>query len=371
MGLRIEPYTTEEQAAAAREFNRRMRNRGQTEFLLGEQPPPAGSENTVIRECPYLASEEGGTVRGGLLLASFPAAFGARAECTAVNCREPLSEAIIDPQYSFLSLRLLKFMQQQSPYLFALGMGGEHRPFPRLLKGAGWTVLPVPFLFRIVRVGSVLRELRLLRASPARRILAGIAAASGVGNVAISALQFRGAIATLAARGFTIEPVTAWGEWVDELWEQCRGECSFAVRRDLQTVRALYPLDGRERGYLVRRGGRPVGWIAALSTPMQDHKYFGDLQVATLLDGVAIPEAKLPSIVLASRKLAREGAELLVTNHSHAAWVGAFRSAGYLSASSNYILALAKPFASEIASQPGGLARMHFTRGDSDGRIHL
>jgi hypothetical protein len=47
------------------------------------------------------------------------------------------------------------------------------------------------------------------------------------------------------------------------------------------------------------------------------------------------------------------------------------RAAGYLSAPSNYILALSKQLAADIASQPEGLARMHFMRGDSDGRIHL
>jgi hypothetical protein len=239
------------------------------------------------------------------------------------------------------------------------------------LKGAGWTLYPVPFLFRVVSAGRFLRQLRLLRASTARRVLAGFAAASGTGKVAISALQFRAVTAAPAARGFAVEPVAAWGDWVDELWEQCRGECSFAVRRDLRTVRALYPLDDRTRGYRVRQGGRPVGWIAALRTPMRDHKYFGDLQVATLLDGVAIPGARLASIVLASRALAREGADLLVTNQSHSEWVQAFRSAGYLSGPSNFILALSKQLAAEINAQPGGLARVHFTRGDSDGRIHL
>jgi hypothetical protein len=324
----------------------------------------------VIRDRFYLATEDG-AVRGGLLLAAFPAAFGSGAECDVLNCREPLSEAIIDAKYSFLALRLLKFMQQQGPYLFALGMGGEDRPFPRLLKSAGWTVSQVPFLFHVVCARRFLKELRLLRASPARRMLAGLAAASGMGRVAISALQFRSVIAARAPRGFAIEPVTVWGEWVDELWERCRGENSFAIRRDLRTVRALYPLENRTRGYLIRQDGQPVGWIAALSTPMRQHKYFGDLQVATLLDGVALPGAKLASIVLASRALAREGAELLVTNQSHTDWVQVFRAAGYLSASSNYILALSKLLAAQIALQPGGLARMHFTRGDSDGRIFL
>ena len=65
------------------------------------------------------------------LLAEFPAQFGNGTQARLLNAREPLSEGIIDSKYSLLALRLLKFMQQQGPYLFALGMGGEDRPFPR------------------------------------------------------------------------------------------------------------------------------------------------------------------------------------------------------------------------------------------------
>ena len=147
----------------------------------------------------------------------------------------------------------------------------------------------------------------------------------------------------------------------------CRSRCSFAVSRDLRTVRELYPLDDRERGYVLRCEGRPVGWMSARLTRMRDHKYFGDLQVATLLDSVALPGFLRGSVTLASRALAHEGAELLVTNQSHMEWVAAFQAAGYLRGPSNYILALSKQLAADIASQPGGFARMHFTRGDSDG----
>jgi len=111
--------------------------------------------------------------------------------------------------------------------------------------------------------------------------------------------------------------------------------------------------------------------MSARLSQMRGHKYFGDLQVATLLDGVALPGARRGCVTLVSRALEREGADLLVTNQSHVEWVAAFRAAGYLRGPSNYILALSKRLAADIASQPGGFARMHFTRGDSDGRIHL
>jgi hypothetical protein len=158
---------------------------------------------------------------------------------------------------------------------------------------------------------------------------------------------------------------------VDELWHQCRRDISFGVSRDLRTVRALYPLDERVRGYSVRRGGKPVGWMAAQTTQMHDHKYFGNLRVSTLLDGIALPGDMGSVVSLVSRSLIREGTDLLVTNQSHESWLHAFRASGYLSGPSNYILALSKGLATGIVAQSNGLARIHFTRGDSDGRGHL
>jgi hypothetical protein len=368
--MQIEEYREQEQAAAARAFNERLRARNQTEFLLCECPPGPEPAQAVIHNQHYLVQEDG-AVRGGFLLAAFPAAFGDGRSTTVLNAREPLSEALIDPKYGLLALRMLKFMEQQGPHLFALGMGSISRPFPRLLRGAQWRVSTVPFLFRVVRASRFLRELRTLRTSRLRRVLAGVAAGTGAGKAALTLMQYRAAVSALSPGSLSIQPVRAWGDWVEEIWERCRTDHSFAVSRDLNTVRELYPLDEQTRGFVLRRGGCPVGWISARLTEMRDHPYFGNLRVATLLDGVARTEAMRASVTLTSRALAQEQADLLLTNQSHLRWIAAFRGAGYLTGPSNYILALSKQLATDIASQPGGFDRMHFTRGDADGRIHL
>lgn len=370
MAIHIEPYTTGEQAEAARAFNDRLRARNQTEYLLAERPPSPEPPGARLRNHFFLA-REGDSVRGGFLLAEFPAGFGDGRDTAALNAREPLSEALIDPNYALLALRMLKSMERQGPHLFALGMGSESRPFPRLLKAAQWRLSQVPFLFRVVRARRFLLEIRALRSSPARRMLATVGAMSGLGKAGLALVQCRAGMAALSLGGITIEAVDAWGDWVDELWPRLRGACSFAVSRDLPTVRELYPLDDRHRAYLLRRNGRPAGWMAARYTQMRNDQFFGDLRVATLMDGVAQPDAMRAAVALVSRALARDGADLLVTNQSHADWVAAYRSAGYLPGPSNYILALSKQLAADVEAQPGGFARMHFTRGDSDGRYHL
>jgi hypothetical protein len=370
MGIRIEPYTTEEQAAGARAFNQRLQSHNQTEFLLSDSPPRTEAADSAIRNHYYLVHEDD-AVRGGFLLAAFPAGFGDGRNTVVLNAREPLSEALIDPKYALLGLRILKFMERQGTHLFALGMGSESRPFPRLLKSAQWTLSQTPFLFRVVRARRALLQLQSLRTSPARRMLAAIAAQTGAGKAALSLMQYRASISAISLGDLSIEPVQQWGVWVDDLWAACRSDCSFAVSRDLRTVRELYRLDDHDRGYLLRRKGHPVGWMSARITRLCGHKQFGDLCVATLVDGVALPGAQRGSVTLVSRALTREGADLLVTNQSHMRWVEAFRAAGYLRGPSNYVLALSKQLAADIASQPGGAAKMHFTRGDSDGLCHL
>jgi hypothetical protein len=365
MGIQIEPYTSEEQAAPARAFNERVRP-AQPAFYLAERPPSSDPPDSVLRNHFYLAREEG-AVRGGFLIASFPAEFGDGRKVVALNTREPISEALVNPKYSLLGLQMLKYMERQGPYLFALGIGGENLPFSRLLKGAQWKVSPVPFLFRVVRSRRFLLQLRTLRSSAALTLVSRVAAYSGLGSAGIALLQRR----AVSPGGLSVEPVERWGDWVEELWTRCRGDCSFAVSRDLRTVMELYPPAGRERAYVMRQGGRVTGWMSTRLTRMRDHKYFGDLTVGTLMDGVVEEQFRRAAVTLVSKALAREGAELLVTNQSHSQWVAAFRGAGYLTGPSNYILALSKQLAGEISAQAGGFDGVHFTRGDSDGRFHL
>jgi hypothetical protein len=135
----------------------------------------------------------------------------------------------------------------------------------------------------------------------------------------------------------------------------------------------MYPIgvDARLSVYRIKNDSTDIAWVAARNTTMRNHKYFGDMQVGTILDCVAPPAAMRAVISLATRELARAGADLIVSNQSNAMLVDAFHQAGFLGLRSNYILALSKPFAKILANYPRGLARLHFTRGDGDGRGHL
>jgi hypothetical protein len=364
MALRIVPYG-ESAVEGARALNGRLRAQDRGEFLLGESAPVPDPEDALIRRENYVALD-GDTVRGGFLLVRYPGVWRHGESGTVLNWRDPISEG------STVALHILRHVLRENPYVFCMGMGGIQSRFAQFLKGAGWNVSLVPFMFHVVRVPRFLQELRMLQASRGRRVAARLAAFSGTGKLGLTLLQARSLGGMLARRGFELEPVREWGPWADDLWERFRGLCSFAVERNRAGMQALYPLgDGRTNAYLVRRAGQPVGCIAALNTAMSNHKFFGNLRVATILDCIADADAMRATVALATQALARDGADLIVTNQQHNLWVRSFRQMGYLSSASNYVLALSKPLAAVVGQENQGFERIHFTRGDGDGRMHL
>jgi hypothetical protein len=104
---------------------------------------------------------------------------------------------------------------------------------------------------------------------------------------------------------------------------------------------------------------------------MQNDKYFADMTVATILDNVAGPDAIAALLRLGVREIAARGADIVVTNQSQATWIEAFQAAGFLTNRSNYVLATNKRLTEAISVQANGWERIHFTRGDGDGRYHL
>jgi hypothetical protein len=121
----------------------------------------------------------------------------------------------------------------------------------------------------------------------------------------------------------------------------------------------------------VSDGERVVGWAVLCDTHMQRHPHFGDLRVGTVLDCGARPGYEAAVARVAGRRLEEDGAELVITNQGHATWVAAFRRAGFFTGPSNYVLALSRPLADLVSAQADGFQRIHATRGDADGRIHL
>jgi hypothetical protein len=357
----------EDHISAVEAFNQRMIDgHADSDFLLPTTPERSGAAlHDPIQWTRYVVLD-GDEVRGGVLGVDQPGWLNGRS-VRVLNFQSPLSEGIVIPKYSVVAMQMVKFMQKQAEAVFMVGMGSADRPLPKLLAASGWSVQPVPFLFRVHRAGKFLRELRMLQSSPMKRFAARIARATGLGTAGLAVRQRR-----LSPGPGTICQVSAWGDWADEIWQRCRGNCSFAVQRDRRTLESLYPAsDSRTKIFLIERDAKPVGWSVCFNVALQNHRHFGNLRVGSILDCMADPDAMALTATLTDNEIASQDADLVLVNHSHAEWVKAFSAAGFLAGPSNYLLAASKRLAELVRSEQHGEERMHVTRGDGDGRIHL
>ena len=357
---------------AVRAFNERMRAaNAPSDFLLPDQPNNShtlGVPPQAIEWTKFVVVGNDDEVRGGFLLMIQPGWLNGDLVSVA-NYQGPLSEGIVDPRYGMVGMYMLRYVQKHWPLTFAVGMGGADRPLPRLLQAAGWQMRPLPFLFHVVRASRVLRELRVLQERTPLRLVARAGAMTGAGAIGVAARQHRAWTSSFGTSDIRLERIERWDEWTDVVWRQTRESASFSVVRDRATLECLYPLDDpKYLAYLVRRRGEVAGWVVALDTQMHEHSHFGNLRVATVLDALALPDVAVPLASQLRRLLAGRGADLIVTNQSHEAWIDAFRRTGFLEGPSNYLLATSPHLSAAIGDRS---PRIHVTRGDGDGRIHL
>lgn len=364
MPLTFVPDSPEYSAAVA-DFNQRLRDRNApTSFLLSEELKREDSLSSIRRQ-QFLAVDSG-EVRGGVIELDQPGWLN-REPVRACNFQSPLSEGIADSKYASVGLQIVRFMQHRSPAVYIVGMGSASNPLPRLLKAAGWVLKDIPFLYRVHRASAFLRELKPLRSSPVKRIAADVARWTGAGAVGLAWKQ-----RSRTKPRAILSMQTSWGDWADELWSRARERCSFAVERDRSSLEWMYPPgDPRTRIFLIEQGSDPVGWGVCFDTRMKDNRYFGNMRVGSILDCVAMPGYEADTAALVDKQLGLDGCDLALINHSHADWVSAFERAGFSLGPSNYLLGMSKRLSQTVREAPEGESRMHITRGDGDGRVHL
>jgi hypothetical protein len=372
--LRLEPLSAP-LVAAVEAFHSRLEAQGGPPYRFGTRvhtPADAASPSPMRMET-WLAVEKE-HVRGGILLRHLWM-DSATGRVPAVNIQLPLSEGTVDRRYSHVGTWLIRSVQQREPRVFAVGMGSMEQPLPRLLAALRWTVVPVPFFFHVHRPSRFLREMPMLRRTPARHLLAAAAAYTGVGfmgervGTGVRTLLRRG---MRRVRKLDVTPLEDWGPWATDIWERVRAANSLAVVRDEASLRVLYPPVGdRTRCYRVEHGGRAVGWFVLLTTRMQDSAYFGNLHVGTILDAQSIDGFERDVLAAARRTLYSLGVDLSVTNQLHATWQGACEENGYWRGAANFLFAASPALLKAAGTEGDVLARVHLTRGDGDGRIHL
>lgn len=350
---------TAEHAAAVAAFNARIRAGG-SPFQLPTSPAPALDGFLAL---------DGATVRGGYFVKHQPFLVDGSIRRVA-HLQLPVSEGSVDERYSPVGVHILLHAQRCHPFLYALGMGGLDQPLPQMLSRMGWRLGLVPFFFRVVRAAPFLRNIVPLRTTPQRRLAADLLAATGVGDALVAAWNLAHSSASLR-RTHVAESVVAFGDWADDVWQRARPTLLFAAQRDAAELDRLYPpSDPRFLRLRVLSRQSTVGWAVLLATDMRDHKQFGSMRVGTVVDCLAVPGHERAVVHAATRDLARRGVAVIITNQQHAAWTAAFSRAGYVRAPSNYAFGASKKLAAALASDPA-CARVHMTRGDGSGPIHL
>ena len=370
MALRIVPYLPEHEAAVAA-FNARGQANG-APFSLSKTALaawlPKTPDRTTYRE--YFLALDSEDVRGGYTIRRQPSWLHGELS-TVANYQGPLSEGIWDRRYMMAGVQMLRAAVRDHPLLYALGMGGVQQPLPKLLAAAGWQMALVPFHFKVLRPFRFLREIQPLRRTAVRARLLDAAAFTGLGPIGLHALQKARTRARLATdcRG---EVVPKYGPWADAIWKASRPGFALSGVRDRETQNVIFG-DGNAKNMILRctRGGRDIGWAVVRSTPMRDDHYFGNLRVGSFVDCLALPGEETTVVLLATRHLQALASDMVVTNQTHAAWLGALGAGGYLSGPSNFILACSPLLAAELGPLDSALRTIHCNRADGDGPIHL
>jgi hypothetical protein len=371
MGLRV-VYHEASHDAAVRAFNTRLRAADALLFALPETAP-APNPNTPapgIEFRHFVVVDDAGEVRGGYFIRTQP--FCIRGHVRGVgHYQAPLSEGIVDKRYAAVGAVMLAHALEQQPLLFAMGMGGRDRPLPRMLRAMGWPILETPFYFLVLDGKRFLRNIGPLRGRPDRRVAADILAFSGLGGLALKGIQRARTRNRLDMR-YGQHSIQGFSEWADRIWQASAERYSLSAVRTADYLRFIYP--PKAAGYYgvrLTEGATPAGWVQMLDCRPLERSYFGEMRVAALVDGVGWP-AVIPSLVHCAVEAARERhADVVVSNQMHLDWTAALKSAGFWQGPSNYLLALSNELRKLLDPLEEATPRIHFNRGDGDGRVNL
>jgi hypothetical protein len=339
-------HYTGQWTAAVCNFNQRLRE--------ANAPIDFGLESSPFADR-YLVTD-GDAVRGGCIV-SREGAVVAGSAAEVVSIQSPLSEGLINSDYSACGPWMMQQILRRWPFAYSVGMGSIDRPYPRLLRALHWKIEPVPFYFRVFRGDRVIAEMPAMRRKLGTRLLATVPLLS---RVVFGFLhRWRGA----RGKGPQWEIVAAFSDRETQIWNTVQAQISFAVLRDSATLNARYP-NRTVEGIVFRRFSH--GYLIVKLRHFADDKYFGSLRVVTWVDGVAEPGYESQLVAAAEEVGASLGADLLITNQLYAPLQQAIRSRGWLSYPSNFLVAWSPKLARDLNS-----ATSYLSRRDSDGLIHL
>jgi hypothetical protein len=375
MPIEVVPHS-EVLRAAVEDLNRRMREGG-SQYGMYPDPvpdwvPKIRDDQKVWREY-WIAVEDKRVVRGGFALK--PQQWLIHGQVRMVtDWQGPFSEAVYDPKYAMLGLRLMRDMQKRQPLLYAWGSYGRpDDPMAQMLKKIGWTTHATPLAVRVLHPYRFLRRNRYLRGERRRALLLDALALSGAGSVGLRVLH--AGLRASSARRFPAqaELVPRFDTWADTLWERCKDAYTAIAIRDSDAMNTLLPERGWPQGHRlrVRHDGRDLGWVVVMDTHMHDDARFGDLRVGSVVDCLAQPDDAGAVVAAATRFLKRRGVDLIISNQAHPAWTRAFRDNGYVLVPKQRYLTASPELQTAFAPFEATVQGLHMTNMDGHGPMLL
>ena len=357
---------------AVREFNKRI-SYGRVPYRFPESPVPAWlprRESVPLYQESFVALD-GDAVRGGYILKQ--QAFVCNGETIMIACYQlPISEGIVNRQYALVGPLMVKDALKRQPLLYGLGMGGENEAIVRMLKAMRWNIVSCPFYFKINHPFQFFQEIVYLKRKRSTKAMLDILAYSGVGWIAVKSLQLLKRVTQQITADVTSEVVDCFSSFADDVWRRAKHLSAMIAVRDSAILSTLYP--GASKRFTrinVLRGGEVIGWAVVLSTKMDGHNYFGNMRVGSVVDCLAVKGEEISVIAMATQFLQREKADIIVTNQLHNSWCKAFSGNGYLRGPSNFIFATSPKLSERLHPFETNCSKIHMTRGDGDGPIHL
>ena len=364
----VRAYRASDYDAVAR-LNTRLRNAGVADVAYQE-----GAEQHVngpITERLLVAVDEN-EVRGLVWLREHPFRFNGSDQILGWP-KYLLAESLIDSAYAAVPRMLLRAVSAEQPLLLGLGFGGHHSPMPRLLAAHKWTGMTVPFLFRPLRPGRVARQLGPVRHSAWRKVLAAVGHRTGALWLAWQAYRLSRARNGSWSHGLTVEEVPTFDGWADDVWHRCADEYQLLTVRSAEMLTALYPphIKGMHR-LRVRRGNQDIGWVLAIVHKFSEDaadRMFGALKIGMIADMMGPLDEADAMMKAAVDWLAAAGADIVISNQSHPAWIRALQRAGLVIGPTNFALYRSPGIERQLPRDSSGEVFVHFNRGDGDGPI--
>jgi hypothetical protein len=367
MSMQVQPFTPE-LVPAVKAFNQRLATGG-AGWRFPEDPVPnwlaRSGGSAAFQEYLLLIDRE--QVRGAYVLKHQEVSF--RGQLMSVGCQYgPISEGLIDKAHALVPTFLLRDALRRKPLLFGIGLGGDNTPMARLFRAVGFRLTVLPFHFKVVHGSRFLREIEYLRSSWFRRCLLDLAAATGAGWLGQRLVE-----RTLSRRPrhgwpVVVEVVEQFGEWADDIWQECATAYSFVAVRDRPVLNRIYP-PGRP-GFLrlkMTAEGVPIGYAVLRDAPSPGHaRVFGRLRTGVIMDCLARPDMADAVIHGATATLEQRGVDFIFSNQSHPAWCRALRHTGFLKGPSTFVLATSPPLTKLLATIDPGLHAVHLNRGDGE-----